>query len=110
MVAGNTLAGIATRVVSAGSSVLAGAGGALIHLVLAVAACVASLTAAVVCVASIHAEPTIPAQLGDIDGSLLRSLLTGHAGHITVEASPASGALTAVQRFGLPALAAILAG
>lgn len=41
---------------------------------------------------------------------LPRGHLAGDAGHVTVEASPATVALTAVQRVGLPAPATILAG
>lgn len=57
MITGHTLAGVASQVVCAGGSVLAGVGGALIDLLLAVAAGVAGLTAAEVSVAGVHAEP-----------------------------------------------------
>lgn len=64
---GAHLTGVATRVIGAGGPILAGAGRALIHLVLAVAARVACLAAAVVGVARIHAEPPVSAQVGDVD-------------------------------------------
>lgn len=150
---GPHLAGVATRVVGASGPILARAGRALVYLVLAVAARVARLAVAVVRVAHIHAEPSVPAQVGNIDacrgqggwsvrpglpsrqqtsspqrtdarwlwGSLGQvgtrpvtllpcGHLTGDAGHVAVEASPATVALAAVQGVGLPAPAAILAG
>lgn len=149
---GAHLAGVAAGVVSAGGPVLAGAGRALVHLLLAVAARVASLAVAVVCVARVHAEAPVPAQVGHVDacgarggrsvrprlpspgaasGStppdlrvrtpgghreawavtlLPRGHLTGDAGHVAVEASPATVALAAVHRVGLPAPAVVLAG
>lgn len=64
---GPHLAGVAARVVCAGGPVLAGAGRALVHLVLAVAARVASRAAAVVRVACIHAQPSVPTQAGHLD-------------------------------------------
>ena len=64
---GAHLAGVAAGVVSAGGPVLAGAGRALVHLLLAVAARVACLAVAVVCVARIHAEAPVPAQAGHVD-------------------------------------------
>lgn len=57
MITSHALTGIAPQVVGAGGSVLAGVGGALIHLLLAVAAGVASLAAAEVSVATVHTEP-----------------------------------------------------
>lgn len=65
--AGPHLAGVATRVVSAGGPVLAGAGGALVYWVLTVTSRVACWAAAVVCVAGVHTEPSVPAQAGDVD-------------------------------------------
>lgn len=64
---GTHLAGVASQVVCAGGSVLAGVRGALIHLLLAVAASVTSLAAAEVGVASVHTEPRIPAEMCYID-------------------------------------------
>lgn len=57
MITSHALTGIAPQVVGAGGSVLAGVGGALIHLLLAVAAGVAGLAAAEVSVATVHTEP-----------------------------------------------------
>lgn len=54
---GTHLAGVASQVVCAGGPVLAGVGGALVHLLLAVAAGVAGLAAAEVSVARVHTEP-----------------------------------------------------
>lgn len=59
MVASHTLAGKATEIVGAGSSVLAGVRRALIHLVLTVAARVACLAVAVMFVFLIHTEPSM---------------------------------------------------
>lgn len=64
---GTHLTGVASQVVRAGGSVLAGVWGALIHLLLAVAAGVAGLTAAEMSVAGVHAEPRIPAEMSYID-------------------------------------------
>lgn len=54
---GTHLAGVASQVVCAGGSILAGVGGAFIHLLLAVAAGVAGLAAAEMSVASVNTEP-----------------------------------------------------
>lgn len=61
------LAGVTSQVIRAGGSVLAGVWGALVHLLLAVAAGVASLAAAEVSVAGVHAEPRVPAEVCDVD-------------------------------------------
>lgn len=61
------LAGVASQVIRAGGSVLAGVWGALVHLLLAVAAGVAGLAAAEVSVAGVHAEPRVPAEVCDVD-------------------------------------------
>lgn len=70
---GPHLAGVAAGVVRAGGAVAAGAGRALVHLVLAVAAGVARLAAAVVRGAGVHAEAPVPAQAAHVHAC-------GHAG------------------------------
>lgn len=61
------LTGVASQVVGAGSSILAGVRGALVHLFLAVAAGVACLAAAEVRVAGVYAEAGVPAQVRHVD-------------------------------------------
>lgn len=61
------LAGVASQVVCACGSILAGVGGALVHLLLAVAAGVAGLAAAEMSVAGVHTEPRIPAEMCYVD-------------------------------------------
>lgn len=110
MITSHTLAGISSQVVCAGGSILAGVGGAFIHLLLAVAAGVAGLAAAEMSIATVNTEPRVPAEMCYVDTSLLSSHLAGHTGDIAVEPCPATVALAVVQVAGLPALASVFAG
>lgn len=83
-----TLTSIASNIISASGSMLAGIGGTFIQLVLTVAACVAQGALAVVSVASIDACPRVFTQAVNRHFSARRSHLTGNIGHITISPSP----------------------
>lgn len=89
---GPHLAGVAAGVVGAGGPVLARAGRALVYLVLTVAARVARLAVAMVRVARVHTEPSVSAQVGNIDACGdargQREARASSRGHVRLRTAP----------------------
>lgn len=84
MITWHAFAGIATQVVGAGCSILAGIGNAFIHLLLTVAACVSGLTVTVVCVSSIQTLARVTAQPHNLYTLLFGGHLTRNTGDVTI--------------------------